>query len=174
MREETMEPRRFSFNARGMIPRWFLVVWDLVTLLIVGVAIAGLRLHPAAIGFLALGRVFMGTTRLIVWTLSNGRRNLVELGGDSLGIQMGHPLLAVRAQIPFSNIERIQENAVHTFWPVWVWPYRPLAPHVDLRLRRRLAIPGVAWRFNVFPFDVADPVGFAAELRRAARAETVS
>jgi len=167
-----MEPERFSFSARGMIPRWFLVLWDCLTLLIVGVAIAQLRLHPAIIVFLVYGGVFIATTRAILWMLSNPKWNFIELKIDSLLIVWGHPPLwrGWHTAIPYSNVEGIRENAMHSYWPVWVWPHKPVPSHIDVGLRRAVTVPG--WRlgwFNVLHLDVSDPLRFVAELRLAAR-----
>jgi hypothetical protein len=151
-----------------MVPRWFLVVWDFGVLLTVGVAIAQLRLHPAVIAFLAVGGAFVAAIRFWVWMLSNPRWNLVEFDSDSLRIRIGDPLIGTSVEIPYSRLEEVDENAVHTFWPFWVWPHRPLRPHIDLVLRRRQAIPGfpLGW-FRVIHLDVADRQRFAAELRQA-------
>ena len=151
-----------------MIPRWFLVVWDLGVLFTVGVAIAQLWLHPAVIAFLAAGGGLMASIRFVLWFLSNPRRNSVELKSESLRIRIGDPLIASSVEIPYSRLERVDENAVHTFWPFWVWPHRPLRAHIDLVLRRGQAIPGFrfGW-FRVIHLDVADRQRFAAELREA-------
>lgn len=172
-----MQPERFYFNlnARGMIPRWFLAIWDVLILATVAIGIATLRLHPAVIAFLAGGGGMLASMRLIIWMYSNPKWNSVELKVDSLHIFMGHPLFVWReewrrvAEIPYSNLERIHENARHSFWPVWIWPYKPLSPHVDLELKRRQAIRRFG-RFKTIHLDVADPLRFIAELRLAARA----
>jgi len=171
-----VEPERFSFNlnARGMIPRWFLVIWDVLILATVAIGIATLRLHPAVIAFLAVGGGMLASMRLIIWMYSNPNWNFVELKVDSLHILMGHPLFAWReemrrVEIPYSNLERIHENAMHSFWPVWIWPHKPLSSHVDLELERRQAIMRLGW-FKTIHLDVADPLRFIAELRLAARA----
>jgi hypothetical protein len=158
-----------------MIPRWFLAIWDVLILATVAIGIATLRLHPAVIAFLAGGGGMLASMRLIIWMYSNPKWNSVELKVDSLHIFMGHPLFVWReewrrvAEIPYSNLERIHENARHSFWPVWIWPYKPLSPHVDLELKRRQAIRRFG-RFKTIHLDVADPLRFIAELRLAARA----
>jgi len=143
------------------------VVWDLGVLLTVGIAIAQLRLHPAVIAFFVIGGAFVAAIQFWVWTLSNPRWNLVELESDCLRILIGQSLFAMRVEIPYSRLERIREDAVHTFWPIWVWPYRPLPAHVDLVLSRPQAMPWRLGRLKVIHLRVADGERFVSELREA-------
>jgi hypothetical protein len=151
-----------------MFPRWFLVVWDVFALVVVAAGIAQLRLDPAVIAFLAVGGGFMASIRFVLWFLSDPRRNFVELKSESLRIRIGDPLMGTSVEIPYSRLQKVDENAVHTFWPFWVWPHRPLRAHIDLVLRRRQAISGfpLGW-LRVIHLDVADRQRFAAELRDA-------
>ena len=170
-----MEAQRFPFSARGMIPRWFLVVWDCLVLLIVGVAIADLRLDPLLVVFLAYGVAFIVATRIILWIYSNPNWNCVELRADSLRMLYGHPMMWPFQWIEtsYSNIETIRENSTHSFWPFWIWPYKPVPPHVDLVLRTPAKIGGLwFWRtsfsfIRLLHLDVTDAQRFVEKLKAA-------
>ena len=163
---------RFPLSTSGIIPRWFVLLWDSIVILTVGVGAIGLavQLHPGSVLLAVIGALMIGFVHREVRGLANPDRNFVQLESDHLYVEVFGP---ISAKVPYVVIERVDENAGHSrWWPLGYWPYSPFGRpenHVHVRLRRARFLNfgwGRPWPWvRVIHLDVINPERFAAVLR---------
>jgi hypothetical protein len=166
------EARRYALDMSRLIPRWVVVVWDLLIVLImtVNTVVLALQLNPASLLFPALGIVMIGIGHFMVRGLRNPDWNFVELTKDSLQVSISLLVKPFMVEFSYGALVKVELHGRHRLWQglLWFWPYYPTRDHVDVRLRRSQFI-FVGWgRFlwvKTVHLQVMEPERFAAALR---------
>jgi len=162
---------RFPLDTSRIIPKWFLVLWDILILGIAALGTIGLAIqkNPASVAFVAIGAVMIGGLHLQARGFANPQWNYVEVATDRLRVKIyGHRV----AEVPCFQVDSVQENAQHRF-PQGLfgfWPYYPNRTHIDILLRKPRFLPPT-WggfvsflRVKVIHLDVIEPEQFVTAL----------
>ncbi len=175
------ETQRFTLDTSRLIPKWFLVLWDVVVVLIAVVGTVGLalQLNPASLLFLAAGIVMMGFMHVMARGFQNPR-NFAQLTDDLLEVRFRRLFKPLTVVFPYSAMVRVEQHGRHPYWQGFLgfWPFFPWREHIDLKLRRRRFLTPVwggalPWVRTVH-LQVTEPERFAAELRERLAAASVS
>jgi hypothetical protein len=168
------EAERFPIDTSQLMPRWFLVVWDAVTVFIAGIGTVGLalQLNPASLVFLAFGIFMIGVAHAMAQGLQDAGRNYAELSGGSLDICMYRPFKPTTVEFPYSSVERVDPHVSHRFPQglFGLWPFYPRSEHVDVQLRRAQFLTptwgsGILLWGKVLHLPIGEAERFAAALR---------
>jgi hypothetical protein len=179
-----MTEPRFALNTAQLLPMWLVVLFDTLLVLLAGVFIAGLWVHPGYVGGVILTLAMIALLHLMVRGFRDPALNFVRLGDDAFEVSVfwGFRVLggfsSLSRTIPYSSVESVEENPKHRFsYLLGYWPITTTRPHVDITLRSARFL---GWGYGrAFPWarvihlELVEPQRFVLELReRVASAET--
>ena len=179
-----MDLGRFSLNTARMIPRWFILLWDVSILLILALGVVAMVVNPelAMLPFFVVGVLMSGLMHLMAWGYGKAEWNFVELQADGFDVRLFQPLSSFHKKVLYSWVDEVGVHGRHSgWWPFGYWPYtgmQAFAEHVDVRLRKTVFLSGGWGRpspwVRVIHLDVNEPEAFAEAFRTRAVASADS